>query len=731
MGMRQESDADPRIGVLGPAKSRMRRADIATTLGVARVSWEGWAGEVHSRGMTFGAEDGGGRGDPGGTPASPGGDGTTPGEPPPGCDAGGWAPAARPGPAPANPAPPGACLIPEPPAWPRLSVVPAAPEASLVVDAEGFRRVLAATERVPVVGIDTETTGLDPHTDRVRTIQFAMGDAAWVVDAWKVQNGAPLRDVAPVRQWLAIRARRGLRTVAHNAKFDLSMLRAALGGAPLAEVAVSDPMLWSQLLACGLPVEGGHGLSAVAQRWLEIELPKQERKGDWTGELRPEQVSYAARDAWALVPLTEAMWHGAGGRKGIAAEGLARVAALEDACVPAIADLEYVGFGFDLPYWTALTAEIREESLEVRAEALRGLDTGGIAGARRRDFFGQVASTLNLDSPPQVRAALRALGLDVASTAEGALKPFAADHPAVATLLNYKKLSKLLSAFGDALPRHVHPVTGRLHSRYMQLCGNGAGRFSCSSPNVQQVPHDPRFRRAFIPADDRRLVVADLSQIELRIMAKLSGDQRMLEAYRNGEDLHRLTASLVSGVPLDQVTRAQRQLSKAVNFGLCYSMSANGLRSYAQNAYGITMTSREADTFRRLYFEAYRGIAAFHRHQDREARRARETRTLLGRCRRWVDTRMGLPELVNSPDQGTGADILKRAMVLARPALLRADAMLVATIHDELVVECPADRAEEVRVAVHGALVAGGADLLDPVPVQAESRVGASWADKP
>jgi DNA polymerase-1 len=153
-----------------------------------------------------------------------------------------------------------------------------------VTDPDEFRRILAATEGAPAVGLDTETTGLDPPIDRVRTVQIATADAAWVVDAWAVG------DLAPLRAWLAARARAGRGTIAHNAKFNLSMLRAALGGAPLAEVAVSDPMLWSQLLACGLPVDGGHGLAAVARRWLGVARPKEDQRGDWSGALRPEQV---------------------------------------------------------------------------------------------------------------------------------------------------------------------------------------------------------------------------------------------------------------------------------------------------------------------------------------------------------------------------------------------------------------------------------------------------------
>ena len=159
-------------------------------------------------------------------------------------------------------------------------------------------------------------------------------------------------------------------------------------------------------------------------------------------------------------------------------------------------------------------------------------------------------------------------------------------------------------------------------------------------------------------------------------------------------------------------------------------MSANGLRAYAANSHGVAMTREEAETFRRRYFEAYSGVTAFHRRQDWEARRARETRTLLGRCRRWGDTNMGLPELANSPDQGTGADILKAAMAAVRPTLLRAGAAMVASVHDEIVVECPEERATEVCEAVRTAMEEAGREMLDPVPLAAEAAVGKTWADK-
>jgi len=606
-----------------------------------------------------------------------------------------------------------------------VRVGPTPPPVVLMTDAPAFRRLLAATEGEPIVGLDTETTGLDPHADRLRTVQLATARGAWVVDTWAVGT------LAPLRQWLAARAAAGHRTVLHNAKFDLKMLRGALGGGPVETVAVSDLMLWSLVLGCGLPEPGGHGLAAVAKRWLGLDLPKEERLADWSGALRPEQVEYAGRDAWALVPLAAALAEGAGGRRGLRADGLGRVATVEDECVPAVADMEYAGIGFDLPYWRGLTEGMRAEAARTEAEVLRLLGAAVAHGAAQQSLFGERATPgINLNSPQQLLGALQAVGVAVAGTSERALRPHAADHPAIGALLAYKKHAKLLAAFGESLPRFVHPRTGRMHAHYQQLNSSGIGRFSCGGPNVQQIPQAPAFRRGFIPAPGRRLIIADLSQIELRIMCRLAGDARMLEAYRAGADLHRLTASLVTGVPPEGISKAQRQLAKAVNFGLIYSMSAKGLRAYAAGSYGVQLTQGEADTFHRRFFEAYAGVAAFHRRQDVEARRAREVRTLLGRCRRWPDEHIGLPELVNCPDQGTGADILKRAMGLLRPGLLRGGADLVASIHDELVVECPADGAEGMRAAVQEALVQAGRELLDPVPVEAEAVIGGSWADK-
>ena len=610
---------------------------------------------------------------------------------------------------------------------PPVSVGWAPPPHEVVADGERMRQLLGELRHRPRVGVDTETLALDPHDSLVRLVQIATADRVYILDLF--QAGPLELQRAVLLDWLADPSAK----VLFNAKFDLQHLRAELGGpaaGPLPAVRVHDLMLWDQLLACGRDV-GSHALAAVARRHLGVAVSKEEQTSDWAAlQLTEEQLEYAARDAAVLVPLADIL------ERKLAAEGLARPAAIEDGCVHAVADMEFAGTGFDADYWAALTAEIRgaAEAAAARAHELLPAPAAQRVPAQAQSLFGDLegegAVELNLNSPQQVAAALGEIGIPVPSTADAVLAPLAREHEAVAALLRYRKLAKLLSGFCDALPGFVNRHTGRIHAHYQQINRNGVGRFSCREPNIQQTPHDPRFRRAFVARPGRKLVIADYSQIELRIMAKLSGDKRMTDAYVEGVDLHRLTASLASGVPIDQVTKDQRQQSKPINFGFIYGMGANTFRAYAANSYGVSFTQEEAEAFRSKFFTAYPGVAAYHRRQDAEARRARCAVTLSGRKRKWASTDMPLTELVNTPDQGSGADILKCAMARIRPHLVAAQADMAISVHDELVLECPAERAEEIAEVLRREMVAAGAEFVDPVPVEVEVAIGDTWADK-
>ena len=183
---------------------------------------------------------------------------------------------------------------------------------------------------------------------------------------------------------------------------------------------------------------------------------------------------------------------------------------------------------------------------------------------------------INIDSHSQVLAALQRLGIPVGSTSQWELGSLAETYPVVKALLAYRQAQKAFT-LASSLPAHIHPTTGRIHATYWQL-GAATGRFSCSDPNLQQMPRTSAFRRCFIAPLGSKLVIADYNQIELRVMAELSGDPRMLAAYQAGEDLHRLTAALLLDKTMNLVTSAERQAAKAVNFGLIYAMGAEGLR---------------------------------------------------------------------------------------------------------------------------------------------------------
>ncbi|MEW6253013.1 MAG: DNA polymerase, partial [Planctomycetota bacterium] len=538
----------------------------------------------------------------------------------------------------------------------------------------------AGWARAGEAGDGRKAAPLDPHLGRVRLLQAAVpGQPALVVDLAPLW-GDRAKLQAALAPLLALLADPAAIKVFHNAKFDLKMLRGTLGRRFAAEN-LFDTMLAGQLLACGLWPEEGFGLAAMCRRHLGVALDKSGRVGDFSGDLSEAQLRYAALDAAILLPLHSAL------AAELAREGLERAARLEFDCAPAVADMEYAGFGFDREAWAELEREVREAHAAARARALALFPPV----SPQRDLFG--AEGLNPDSPQQVLESLRRLGARVRNTRDETLRALArAGGPAgeaAAVLSEYRKQSKALSAFVKPMWAHVHPATGRVHPEYRQLNRNGVGRFSAADPNIQQVPREAGYRRAFVAPAGRRLVIADYSAIEMRIMAWLSGDAVLTEVFRSGADPHRRTASLLTGKPEEEVSREERQSAKACSFGLIYGMSAATLKEYALNSYGVEMSEEEAVAFRRRFFEAYRGVRKWHEKQDREARAAREVRTASGRCRRWRGSDMPATELFNSPDQGTGADILKRAMARLRWPLAALGAEIVASVHDELVAECP------------------------------------------
>jgi DNA polymerase I len=300
------------------------------------------------------------------------------------------------------------------------------------------------------------------------------------------------------------------------------------------------------------------------------------------------------------------------------------------------------------------------------------------------------------------------------------------DHPLAKVLLEYRKISKLFGTYGPSLLEWVE--NGRIYASWRQR-GAGTGRMACSNPNLQNLPSE--VRRYVRALDGRVLVIVDYSQIELRIAAKMSSDEMMLEAYRKGEDLHSITARNITG--RDDISKEDRKLAKAVNFGLLYGQGAEGLKNYARNSYKVEMSLVEAQQYRRRFFETYLGIKAWHERERREWQSGNtQTRTLTGRRRTGV---LRFTERLNSPVQGTGADGLKIALALLWERRHEIPgAVPILAVHDEIVVECNEEDAQKAAAWLEEAMVEGMEEVLNVpktegphMPIEVEVKIGKTW----
>jgi DNA polymerase I-like protein with 3'-5' exonuclease and polymerase domains len=558
----------------------------------------------------------------------------------------------------------------------------------VVRDAAGLAPVLQSVDESVRVGLDIETTGLTPRDGKVRLLTLATDRGTFLVDCFAV-NPAPLWDVLSER-----------RLVLHNGLFDLAFLR-PLGFEP---GPVADTMLLSRLLHGTRRPKGFHGLEQCAGRELGRTIDKGQQKSDWSGTLTADQLAYATLDAEVLLPLHDAL------DALVREAGMAKVADIENRCLPAIVWMTCAGVGFDTSAWDALAEE---------AEALSGplLSRLEALAPERPGHSAALGGAWNFDSPKQVLEALRLLGFNVESSDDDTLARIG--HPFAEALREYRAARKLVTTYGPLwVGKALHG--GRVYAGWQQV-GADSGRMACTKPNCQNLPRDKRYRRCFIAPDGRVLVKADYSQIELRIAAKVANEERMLAAYRGGEDLHTLTAQRVLGIT--DVTKEHRQLAKAVNFGLLYGMGARGFRAYALANYGLTLSEEEAGRYRDAFFAAYAGLRRWHRSVPKAAM---ATRTLAGRRRQNVER---FTEKLNTPVQGTGADGLKLAMALLWERRSECPGVTpVLAVHDEIVVECEAGRAGEAGAWVNRAMKDAMAPLIDPVPVEVEVKADRTWA---
>jgi DNA polymerase I len=462
-----------------------------------------------------------------------------------------------------------------------------------------------------------------------------------------------------------------------------------------------DPRLYSYLLD---PTYSAHGLDDVALRRFNLKLG---------GELA-ESADITGRLAGAL-------------RDEVEQAGLAKLyEEIDLPLVPVLARMEHAGVKIDRAALSKMSTELERE-----------------IGAKEKEIFEAAGMEFNVGSPKQLGDVLfNRMNLPkpvkygkgrTISTAVDVLEELAEDHPIARMVLDYRQLTKLKSTYVDALPALINPATGRLHTTFDQT-GTATGRLSSANPNLQNIPIRTELgrgiRAAFIAEPGHVLLTADYSQIELRLLAHFSRDLLLVEAYRRGDDIHTLTASQVFGVPPLMVTADHRRQAKVVNFGIVYGLSAFGLSQQ------LGIEPGEAKQFIANYFERYKGVRAFIDKTLNEARRDLKVKTLFGRVRPIPDmnsknaNQRGFAErtAVNTPLQGTAADLIKVAMIRIDAALLERGlrSRMTLQVHDELVFEVPENEVEAMQSLVREHMEKAHALA---VPLLVEMGVGANWRD--
>ena len=585
-----------------------------------------------------------------------------------------------------------------PPVAPTCESAPRRKYAMIIAEPE-LRDLVPRLGSAALVGFDTETDGLEPMVANLVGLSFAFDDVAYYVPVAHRYAGAPDqmgvdKALEILRPWLEDATPT---KVGQNLKFDAHIL--ANHGVALKGIA-HDTLLESYVLE----VHERHDLETLARRhrgWDTISYDAVTGKGASRisfAEVDVERATqYSAEDADCTLSVHDAMY-----AKIAADEKLKLVyETIEMPVMPVLLRMERNGVLLDAAKLNAQSHELGKEMLELEQKAHQA-----------------AGQPFNLNSPKQIQEILfDKQGLPVKkktpggqpSTDEDVLQELAADFPLPKLLLEYRSISKLKSTYTDKLPRMVDAKTGRVHTTYSQAVAV-TGRLASNDPNLQNIPirtpQGRRIREAFIAPPGWKILSADYSQVELRIMAHLSGDAGLRHAFEHGHDVHRATAAEVFGRKLEEVSNDERRAAKAINFGLIYGMSAFGL---AQNL-GIERATAQA--YIDSYFSRYPGVARYMQETRALARSRGYVETVFGR-RLWLpEIRSGGPQrrqaaeraAINAPMQGTAADLIKLAMVRVQNWLDagKAATLLVMQVHDELVLQVPEGELEAVKDALPG-----------------------------
>ena len=607
---------------------------------------------------------------------------------------------------------------------PQFAPAPAHLHYQTITTEAQFTAFLKQLAQADTIGIDTETTSLNAMEAQLVGISMALaaGEAVYIPVGHSITAAAEQLDIQHVLNGLQPHlSNPKLKKIGQNLKYDQHIF--ANYGIALNGIA-GDAMLASYIIESHL----GHGLDELAMRWLGLETISYESlcgkgaKQIGFADVAIEQASeYAAQDADCALRIEAHL------RAQMDDKQLAMYHQMELPTAQVLFTMERNGVLIDKTELANQSHELGNELLQLEQQA-----------------YALAGQPFNLNSPKQLQEILfNKMGISTKglkktasggiSTNEAVLETLALDYPLPKIILQNRSLAKLKSTYTDKLPEMIHPQTGRVHTTYAQAVAI-TGRLASNNPNLQNIPirteEGRKVRRAFIAPAGSVIVSADYSQIELRIMAHLSGDQTLLEAFKQGEDVHRRTAAEVFGVAPSNITPEQRRYAKTINFGLIYGMGQYGLAK----ALGIDNLS--AKSFIDRYFARYPSVAEYMQRTKEQATQQGYVETLFGR-------RLYLPDIhstnhavragaeraaINAPMQGTASDLIKRAMVAVADWLHENNlqSKLIMQVHDELVLEVVASELPLVQQNLPNIMAEVAVGILD-VPLVAEVGVGDNW----
>jgi DNA polymerase-1 len=598
-------------------------------------------------------------------------------------------------------------------------------QTTLVNSAETLDLLVSVLNKADQISFDTETTSTDQMLAELVGISLAVNEDGgfYIPIGHKTAGEQQLPrevSIAAIRPFLEDPK---IPKIGHNLKYDAIILaRNGIKAHPLS----FDTMLAEWLIN---PNSRSLGLKALA--WIRLnykmteieELIGRGKNQRSMADVRIEEVAdYASDDAVIPLRLKNEL-----GRELNENQAMQLFQEIEMPLVAVLAEMEMAGISLDVQYLMQFSKELNGRIGEITSR-----------------IFESVGGEFNLNSPQQLSEALfdrlqltppdrtQKTSSGYYSTAAGTLEAMQGVHPVIDWVLEYRELSKLKSTYVDALPLQVNPQTGRIHTSYNQA-GSVTGRIASSDPNLQNIPIRTeigrKVRRAFVADEGHLLLAVDYSQVELRIVAHMSGDKTMLAAFNAGQDIHAATAAAISGIPIDQVSKEQRNRAKGVNFGLIYGMSPFGLSRY------VDITLAEAEDFVQAYFQQFPGVKNYLDSMKTQAAEQGYVETLLGRRRYFPGLKYQKNrnirnreerEAINAPIQGTAADIMKIAMLKVPGALNNANlsAKMLLQVHDELVLECP--ETELVKTADVVQTTMEGAYKLK-IPLLTDARSGPNW----